>query len=195
MIVCAMILTLNYLNPKDVMHKSSSSTDTLPSSSPERVSRNSQPALSDPNTQHKIPMPKHPESDSQALTINLQNSNDLSFNESHTAGDPDSSNDGPRPPPIFVGPTPLNTPTDLSPTYDQSQENNLRKAILKSQTNHTGAIVAPSSNFPPVPLSEDYVEEHEGGLIASAVEIINTARDLFGVIIGSPRNMSRSWYE
>lgn len=105
----------------------------------------------------------------------------------HTANE-----DAIRPPPIFVGPTPLNSPISSSafhgPGHGAIQRN--------SQSHpHTGAVVAPSSYFPPVPLSEDYVEEREGGLIASAVEIINTARDLFGVIIGSPGRMGRSWYE
>lgn len=97
-----------------------------------------------------------------------------------------------RPPPIFVGPTPLNSPIGQAPFHDTGQVD--MQGNRQSHRN-TGAIVAPSSYFPPVPLSEDYVEEHEGGLIATAVEIINTARDLFGVIIGSPGRMGRSWYE
>lgn len=103
-----------------------------------------------------------------------------------------ANEDALRPPPIFVGPTPLNSPIGQSPFHGTGYG-----AMQGNRQSHrnTGAVVAPSSYFPPVPLSEDYVEEHEGGLIASAVEIINTARDLFGVIIGSPGRMGRSWYE
>lgn len=112
--------------------------------------------------------------------------------------DGDDDDDALRPPPIYVGPTPHNSPTIMSPRANRvdKESQSLLKAVHKSQRpQNTGAIVAPPSHFPPVPLNEDYVEEHEGGLIASAVEIINTARDLFGVITGSSWHTGRSWYE
>lgn len=113
------------------------------------------------------------------------------------AGDDGDDDDALRPPPIQVGPTPYNSPISMSPHANLGEESQARmKSVLKSQgSQNKGAIVAPSAYFPPVPLSHDYVEEHEGGLIASAVEIINTARDLFGVITGSSWHAGRSWYD
>lgn len=87
------------------------------------------------------------------------------------------------------GPTPYNTPTG---PYSARKD---MDASIRSNSHASGALVAPPSHMPQVPLAEDYVEEDEGGLIASAVEILNTARDLFGAIIGSSRQTGRSWYD
>lgn len=55
-------------------------------------------------------------------------------------------------------------------------------------------VASPISQMPPVPLAEEHEEEDEGGLIASAIEIVNTVRDLLGAIIGSSRQTRQSWY-
>lgn len=88
------------------------------------------------------------------------------------------------------GPTPYNTPT--GPYTERNQD---MDASIQYNSHSSGALVAPPSHMPQVPLAEDYVEEDEGGLISSAVEILNTARDLFGAIMGSSRQTGRSWYD
>lgn len=61
----------------------------------------------------------------------------------------------------------------------------------------TGALVAPthSGDLPRIPLADDYVDEDEGGIIGRAVEIVNTARDLIGALLGSGGAGGRSWRE
>lgn len=88
------------------------------------------------------------------------------------------------------GPTPFNTPTGPFSTRSQDLD-----ASMQRISHASGALVAPPPYMPRVPLAEDYVEEDEGGLISSAVEIINTARDLFGAIMGSSSQIGRSWYD
>ncbi|WFD03533.1 hypothetical protein MOBT1_002224 [Malassezia obtusa] len=70
-----------------------------------------------------------------------------------------------------LGPTPQNTPDGPIPGYARSRYTPAPDGGARA----SGALVAPPSNFPPIPLSDDYVEENQGGLIAGAVEIINTA--------------------
>lgn len=90
-----------------------------------------------------------------------------------------------------LGPTPQNTPDGPIPGYARSRYTPAPDGGARA----SGALVAPPSNFPPIPLSDDYVEENQGGLIAGAVEIINTACDLLGTLMGSSGQHSRSWYE
>lgn len=108
------------------------------------------------------------------------------------------------------GPTPLNTPTlalarsrsrswveDDDDDDDSDSPSSHRRGTSSSSKNPTsptvprrssatGALVAPSgadrqAGFR-VPLADDYVEEDEGGIIGRAVEIVNTARDLFAAV-------------
>ncbi|KAL9937509.1 hypothetical protein V8E36_003918 [Tilletia maclaganii] len=68
-------------------------------------------------------------------------------------------------------------------------------AVLPHRRTSTGALVAPKNRQVQVPLAHDYVDEgDEGGLINRAVEMINTARDLFGALWGaSDSDRGRSW--
>lgn len=110
------------------------------------------------------------------------------------------------------GPTPQNTPTTQLRTTRASGGAHSESRLAASSTERdpvgafqasrdhpakapSGAIVAPSAHMPSVPLAEDYVEEHEGGLISSAVEILNTARDLLGTLISTGSEQRRAWYE
>ncbi|KAK0529554.1 protein phosphatase regulator [Tilletia horrida] len=68
-------------------------------------------------------------------------------------------------------------------------------AVLPHRRTSTGALVAPKNRQVQVPLAHDYVDEgDEGGLINRAVEMINTARDLFGALWGAgDSDRGRSW--
>lgn len=90
-----------------------------------------------------------------------------------------------------VGPTPSNTPTILLSNRECSTVHEDGPGAART----SGAVVAPPKTLPQVPLAENYVEEGEGGLVGSAVEILNTARDLLGAIMGTPRHTRQSWYE
>lgn len=107
--------------------------------------------------------------------------------------------------PVEVGPTPLNTPTFIlarSSGKRRSGSNSTadvagggpNSPTLPRRTSATGALVAPHNSEPRVPLAHDYVEEDEGGLIGRAVEIVNTARDLIGALLGTG-DRGRSWRE
>ncbi|KOS16165.1 hypothetical protein Malapachy_3406 [Malassezia pachydermatis] len=91
------------------------------------------------------------------------------------------------------GPTPSNTPT--IPLSGDREKRIVHMSRGRPSSRTSGALVAPAPSLPQVPLAEDYVEESEGGLIGTAVELLNTARDLLGAIMGSPRNPGQSWYE
>ncbi|KAN0063712.1 protein phosphatase regulator [Thecaphora frezii] len=107
---------------------------------------------------------------------------------------------------IEVGPTPLNTPTFIlsrasgkrRPTSTSSNEaisgGGPNSPTLPRRTSATGALVAPHNSEPRVPLAHDYVEEDEGGIVGRAVEIVNTARDLIGALLGTG-DRGRSWRE
>ncbi|EPQ27095.1 uncharacterized protein PFL1_05379 [Pseudozyma flocculosa PF-1] len=109
---------------------------------------------------------------------------------------------------IQVGPTPLNTPTFIlskasgkrRPTSSSSSSNDAisgggpNSPTLPRRTSATGALVAPHNSEPRVPLAHDYVEEDEGGIVGRAVEIVNTARDLIGALLGTG-DRGRSWRE
>lgn len=107
--------------------------------------------------------------------------------------------------PVEVGPTPLNTPTFiLARTSGKRRSGSGSGAditgggpsspTLPRRTSATGALVAPHNSEPRVPLAHDYVEEDEGGIIGRAVEIVNTARDLIGALLGTG-DRGRSWRE
>ncbi|PWN38239.1 uncharacterized protein FA14DRAFT_24379 [Meira miltonrushii] len=70
---------------------------------------------------------------------------------------------------------------------------------LPRRSSATGALVAPSDADKVagvrVPLAHDYVEEDEGGIVGRAVEIVNTARDLIGALLGTGGDRGRSWRE
>ncbi|UZJ56648.1 hypothetical protein CBS101457_005968 [Exobasidium rhododendri] len=118
-----------------------------------------------------------------------------------------------------VGPTPLNTPTfalarsraskqaksassskpNTDGTAGPSPEKGQDSPILPKRSSATGALVAPSDADKDagvrVPLAHDYVEEDEGGIVGRAVEIVNTARDLIGALLGTGGDRGRSWRE
>jgi hypothetical protein len=119
-----------------------------------------------------------------------------------------------------VGPTPLNTPTfslarsrasrhaksasasSSSSTADASAdkaEKGQESPTMPKRSSATGALVAPSDADKDagvrVPLAHDYVEEDEGGIVGRAVEIVNTARDLIGALLGTGGDRGRSWRE
>ncbi|PWZ03529.1 hypothetical protein BCV70DRAFT_224924 [Testicularia cyperi] len=102
--------------------------------------------------------------------------------------------------PVEVGPTPLNTPTFILARASGKRRSaditggGPSSPTLPRRTSATGALVAPHSSDPRVPLAHDYVEEDEGGLIGRAVEIVNTARDLIGALLGTG-DRGRSWRE
>ncbi|EST07192.1 hypothetical protein PSEUBRA_003359 [Kalmanozyma brasiliensis GHG001] len=107
--------------------------------------------------------------------------------------------------PVEVGPTPLNTPTFIlarasgkrrsgSGTGADIAGGGPSSPTLPRRTSATGALVAPHNSEPRVPLAHDYVEEDEGGIIGRAVEIVNTARDLIGALLGTG-DRGRSWRE
>lgn len=85
-------------------------------------------------------------------------------------------------------PTPGNSPIEVLAGRASSVNS------TDGASRNTGALVAPPTYMPQVPLAENYVEEHEGGLISTAVEILNTARDLVGTLMGSSGARSRAWY-
>ncbi|CEH13661.1 Protein of unknown function DUF1752, fungi [Ceraceosorus bombacis] len=107
------------------------------------------------------------------------------------------------PPSALGGPTPLNTPT-LALARSRGGAPASRKAgssetqpsspTVPRRSSATGAIVAPSDADRQagvrVPLSSDYVEEDEGGIVGRAVEMVNTARDLIGALWGGDRGAS-----
>jgi len=114
------------------------------------------------------------------------------------------------------GPTPLNTPTFALAKSRASKQgksasypNNDSAASSKGKgpdsptmprrSSATGALVAPSDADKDagvrVPLAHDYVEEDEGGIVGRAVEIVNTARDLIGALLGTGGDRGRSWRE
>ena len=104
---------------------------------------------------------------------------------------------------IEVGPTPLNTPTFLlsrasgkrrSASNASMDSTGPTSPTLPRRQSATGALVAPGVSEPRVPLAHDYVEEDEGGLVGRAVEIVNTARDLIGALLGTG-DRGRSWRE
>lgn len=88
-----------------------------------------------------------------------------------------------------LGPTPQNTPDGPIAGYAR------RIATSADGARPSGALVAPPAGSPAVPLADDYVEAADGGLIAGAVEILNTARDLIGTLMGSSGRGGRPWYE
>jgi len=107
--------------------------------------------------------------------------------------------------PMQVGPTPLNTPTFIlarasgkrrsaSGSGSDIAGGGPSSPTLPRRTSATGALVAPHNSEPRVPLAHDYVEEDEGGIIGRAVEIVNTARDLIGALLGTG-DRGRSWRE
>jgi hypothetical protein len=71
--------------------------------------------------------------------------------------------------------------------------------LMPRRSSATGALVAPSHADKDagvrVPLAHDYVEEDEGGIVGRAVEIVNTARDLIGALLGTGGDRGRSWRE
>ncbi|PWN50796.1 hypothetical protein IE53DRAFT_315092 [Violaceomyces palustris] len=106
-----------------------------------------------------------------------------------------------------VGPTPLNTPTFVlsrssgkrrsgsgSQSGKDAHGGGPNSPTLPRRTSATGALVAPHNSEPRVPLAHDYVEEDEGGIVGRAVEIVNTARDLIGALLGTG-DRGRSWRE
>ncbi|GAC97865.1 regulation of carbohydrate metabolism-related protein [Pseudozyma hubeiensis SY62] len=107
--------------------------------------------------------------------------------------------------PVEVGPTPLNTPTFILARASGKRRSGSGSGpdisgggpsspTLPRRTSATGALVAPHNSEPRVPLAHDYVEEDEGGIIGRAVEIVNTARDLIGALLGTG-DRGRSWRE
>ncbi|SNX87455.1 related to REG1 - regulatory subunit for protein phosphatase Glc7p [Melanopsichium pennsylvanicum] len=107
--------------------------------------------------------------------------------------------------PVEVGPTPLNTPTFILARASGKRRSGSGSGAdvtgggpvsptLPRRTSATGALVAPHNSEPRVPLAHDYVEEDEGGIIGRAVEIVNTARDLIGALLGTG-DRGRSWRE
>ncbi|SPO29173.1 related to REG1 - regulatory subunit for protein phosphatase Glc7p [Ustilago trichophora] len=107
--------------------------------------------------------------------------------------------------PVEVGPTPLNTPTFILARASGKRRSGSggsadisgggpSSPTLPRRTSATGALVAPHNSEPRVPLAHDYVEEDEGGIIGRAVEIVNTARDLIGALLGTG-DRGRSWRE
>ncbi|CDW99306.1 hypothetical protein [Sporisorium scitamineum] len=107
--------------------------------------------------------------------------------------------------PVEVGPTPLNTPTFILARASGKRHSGSGSGAdisgggpssptLPRRTSATGALVAPHNSEPRVPLAHDYVEEDEGGIIGRAVEIVNTARDLIGALLGTG-DRGRSWRE
>ncbi|WFC96721.1 protein phosphatase regulator [Malassezia brasiliensis] len=88
-----------------------------------------------------------------------------------------------------LGPTPQNTPDGPIAGYAR------RTDAPTDGARPSGALVAPPAGSPAVPLADDYVEAADGGLIAGAVEILNTARDLIGTLMGSSGPGGRPWYE
>lgn len=107
--------------------------------------------------------------------------------------------------PVEVGPTPLNTPTFILARASGKRRSGSASSAdisgggptsptLPRRTSATGALVAPHNSEPRVPLAHDYVEEDEGGIIGRAVEIVNTARDLIGALLGTG-DRGRSWRE
>jgi hypothetical protein len=107
--------------------------------------------------------------------------------------------------PVEVGPTPLNTPTFILARASGKRRSGSGSGAditgggpssptLPRRTSATGALVAPHNSEPRVPLAHDYVEEDEGGIIGRAVEIVNTARDLIGALLGMG-DRGRSWRE
>ena len=108
------------------------------------------------------------------------------------------------------GPTPLNTPTFALAKSRASRQTKSASAAssagkgpdsptLPRRSSATGALVAPSDADKDagvrVPLAHDYVEEDEGGIVGRAVEIVNTARDLIGALLGTGGDRGRSWRE
>lgn len=112
------------------------------------------------------------------------------------------------------GPTPLNTPTFALAKSRQRQSKSSGSSTstsgsdkgkgpdsptLPRRSSATGALVAPSDADKDagvrVPLAHDYVEEDEGGIVGRAVEIVNTARDLIGALLGTGGDRGRSWRE
>lgn len=113
------------------------------------------------------------------------------------------------------GPTPLNTPTlALAKSRSARQRGGSTSSAGRSadedskappsptiprRSSATGALVAPSDADRDagvrVPLAHDYVEEDEGGIVGRAVEIVNTARDLIGALLGTGGDRGRSWRE
>ncbi|WFD00633.1 protein phosphatase regulator [Malassezia yamatoensis] len=91
----------------------------------------------------------------------------------------------------LLGPTPQNTPDGPIPGYTRSR----RTPSTDGGHQVSGALVAPPQGLPAIPLADEYVEENEGGLVSGAVEILNTARDLLGTLMGSSGQSQRSWYE
>lgn len=127
----------------------------------------------------------------ERLIVDVDNLPSLNLDDdsgSHVA-DGLTENEDPRA--ASLGPTPQNTPNGQIPGYSRSR----RAPTADGSARASGALVAPPANLPQVPLSEDYVEEHEGGLIAGAVEILNTARDLLGTLIGTSGEQGRFWYQ
>ena len=97
--------------------------------------------------------------------------------------------------PQEVGPTPLNTPTFALARVRASGSGDPHSPSVPRKPNSTGALVAPRrDDGVRIPLAEDYVDEDEGGLIGRAVEIVNTARDLIGALLGTG-DRGRSWRE
>ncbi len=97
--------------------------------------------------------------------------------------------------PQQVGPTPLNTPTFALARRSNKDGSDPTSPVMPRKPNSTGAVVAPRrEDGVRVPLAHDYVDEDEGGLIGRAVEIVNTARDLIGALLGSS-DRGRSWRE
>lgn len=89
------------------------------------------------------------------------------------------------------GPTPGNTPV----WWDEADGGS---PIIPRRTGATGAVVAPKKarlagslrtrgeqDTIAVPLAADYVSEDEGGLVARAAEMVNTARDLWATLWGA----------
>lgn len=122
------------------------------------------------------------------------------------------------------GPTPLNTPTfalarsrsggkrsaghgrhassgavGSESSTEGSESRAPESPTLPRRSSATGALVAPSHADKDagvrVPLAHDYVEEDEGGIVGRAVEIVNTARDLIGALLGTGGDRGRSWRE
>lgn len=104
---------------------------------------------------------------------------------------------------LHPGPTPGNTPVIVRLPPPPLDEADGGSPIIPRRPNATGAMVAPrvrpqevSSRMHHtinVPLAADYVAEDEGGLVARAAEIVNTARDLLGTLIGA--RGARAWRE
>ena len=98
--------------------------------------------------------------------------------------------------PQQVGPTPLNTPTFSLARRNKEGPADPLSPTIPRKPNATGALVAPRrDDGVRVPLAHDYVDEDEGGLIGRAVEIVNTARDLIGALLGTGGDRARSWRE